>query len=354
YALARLWISWGVRPQAMIGHSIGEYVAACLANVFSLEDALTLVAMRGRLIQSVAGGSMLSVVLAEDEVRPLLSEELTVAAVNGPTNCVIAGPTAEIARLELLLQSKKIAHRRLHVSHAFHSAMMDPILESFTEQIQAIKLTAPEIRYVSDLTGTWVTDAEATSPAYWTAHLRHTVRFADGLSELLKEPARIFLEVGPGTTLNQLLRQQKSWTNDRVALASLRSAQDNKPDEMLLQRTLGRLWLAGARIDWTGFYVAEKRRRLPLPGYAFERQRYWVEPKRRNQKSGRSDFQLSVEPDASNGSHGVEEVQITSEPIPTLHARPDLPTGYRLPSNEVERKLAKIWERLLGIEPVGV
>jgi phthiocerol/phenolphthiocerol synthesis type-I polyketide synthase E len=121
-----------------------------------------------------------------------------------------------------------------------------------------------------------------------------------------------------------------------------------------LQRTLGKLWLAGARIDWAAFYAAEKRRRLPLPGYAFERERYWVEPQRRNQKPGRSDFQLSVEPDASNGSHGAEELQITSEPIPTLHARPDLPAGYRLPSNEVERKLANIWERLLGIEPIGI
>jgi len=340
YALAKLWASWGVRPQAMIGHSIGEYVAACLANVFSPDDALSLVVTRGRMMQSVAGGAMLSVVLSEDAVRPLLSEQLAVAAVNGPANCVVSGPAAEILKLELVLQSQGIDNRRLHVSHAFHSASMDAVLDSFTEQVQAIRLNAPEVPFISNLTGTWITDAEARSAAYWTAHLRHTVRFGPGLAELLQDPARAFLEVGPGTSLNQLLRQQTTWSSKRVGLASLRSLRDRETDEQFVQRTLGKLWLAGARFDWGGFYAREERRHLSLPAYPFERQRYWVEPQRSIRRTETGE----------NGSHAVQEIDDSLSP---LHYRPELPVNYQPPGNEIERKLAMIWQQLLGIEPVG-
>ncbi len=278
YALARLWMEWGVRPQAMIGHSIGEYVAACLAGIFSLEDALALVAVRGRMMQALPDGAMLSVPLPEDQVRPLLNEKLSLAVINAPTLCVISGPTDAANELENHLTEKGLVYRRLHTSHAFHSRMMEPILEPFTERVASVELNLPQIPFVSNVTGTWITAEEATDPRYWARHLRQTVRFADGVGELLKEPARILLEVGPGRTLSTLVRQHPDSTGDRVVLSSLRHPKDQQSDVAFLLNTLGRLWLAGVRVNWSGFYTHERRRRLPLPTYPFERQRYWIEP----------------------------------------------------------------------------
>ena len=202
YSLAQLLMDWGVRPQAMIGHSIGEYVAACLAGVFSVEDALALVAARGRLMQNMPGGAMLAVSLPQEEVKPLLGEHLSLAAVNGPANCVVSGPTDAVDRLEAALSEKKLGCRRLHASHAFHSEMMDPILEPFTREVGKVDLNPPQIPYISSLTGTWVTDTEATDPTYWAQHLRQTVRFEKGVGELLMQGNQILLEVGPGRTLS--------------------------------------------------------------------------------------------------------------------------------------------------------
>jgi len=278
YALARLWMEWGIRPQAMIGHSIGEYVAACMAGVFSLEDALALVAARGRMMQSLPGGAMLSVPLSEDEVRSLLNEKLSLAVINAPTLCVISGPPDAVDELEARLVEKDVAYRRLHTSHAFHSPMMDPILETFTERVAQVDLHPPRPPFISNVTGTWITAEEATDPSYWARHLRHTVRFADGVGELLKEPARILLEVGPGRTLSTLTRQHPDARGDRIVLSSVRHPKDQQSDVAFLLNTLGKLWLAGVRVDWDGFYAHERRHRLPLPTYPFERKRYWIEP----------------------------------------------------------------------------
>ncbi len=276
YALARLWMSWGARPEAMIGHSIGEYVAACLAGVFSLEDALMLVAARARLMQSLPGGAMLSVGLCEKETLPLLGAELSLAAVNGPSLCVISGPVEAIDKVESHLAKGKTICRRLHTSHAFHSGMMVPILESFTKEVEKIKLNPPQIPFISNVTGTWIPAAEATSPAYWTRHLRHTVRFADGIGELGKEPERIYLEVGPGRTLSALAGEQL----DEAAIASLGHQRERQFDVERLLEAVGRLWLAGVQIDWPRLYDGQRRRRVPLPTYPFERKRYWIEPQR--------------------------------------------------------------------------
>ena len=270
-------MKWGIRPEAMIGHSVGEYVAAALAGVFSLEDALSLVAARGRLMQDLPGGAMLAVTLGEEEIRPLLGGKLSLAAVNGPSLCVVSGTEAAVAALESRL-AKGIGRRRLHTSHAFHSAMMDPVLEPFEEHLRRLNLKPPKIPFISNVTGTWITAAEATDPAYWAGHLRRTVRFADGIREMLRDPDRILLEVGPGTTLCTLARQQ-SGKDGRVPLATVRHPRDAQPDEAFILNTLGKLWLAGVRVDWPGFYASERRRRLPLPTYPFERQRYWIEPR---------------------------------------------------------------------------
>jgi acyl transferase domain-containing protein len=278
YALARLWISWGVRPAAMVGHSIGEYVAACVAGVFSLEDALGLVATRGRLMQSLPGGAMLSVPLSEKELRPLLSEKLSLAAINGPSMCVVSGTEEEVEQLATRLAQKDVACRRLHTSHAFHSEMMEPVLESFTRQVKKIKLSPPQIPYLSNVNGTWITEAVATDASYWSKQLRQTVRFAENLEEVLKDPEQVLLEVGPGQTLSTFARQQaQRQTSTPVVLNSLRSPQERRSDVSFLLSTLGRLWLSGSQIDWPSFYEHERRRRVPLPSYPFERERYWVE-----------------------------------------------------------------------------
>ncbi|MEO8425663.1 MAG: type I polyketide synthase [Verrucomicrobiota bacterium] len=282
YALAKLWVSWGVRPQAVIGHSVGEYVAACLAGVFALDDALRLVAARARMIQELPSGSMFAVRLAETDLRPLLGEHLSLAAVNAQSNCVVSGPDESADRLHQQLSERNIACRRLCTSHAFHSEMMDSILVPFTELVRQVKLNSPEIPIISTLTGTWAQPADLTDPDYWARQLRQTVRFADGLGELVKEPARILLEVGPGQTLSTLARQHPDKNSEQLALHSMPQSQ-NQEEVAAMLSALGRLWLAGSRIDWAGFYAHERRKRLPLPTYPFERQRYWVEPPGRSQ-----------------------------------------------------------------------
>ncbi len=277
YALAQLWMSWGVRPEAMIGHSIGEYVAACLAGVFALEDALTLVAARGRLMQPLAAGAMLSVPLPEAELRPLLNGQLSLAASNGPALSVVSGVLEAIEELEQHLAAREISYRRLHTSHAFHSAMMDPILSAFTEAVGSITLHPPALPFISNVTGTWITAEQATDPGYWAQHLRQPVRFADGLRELLNQGDKILLEVGPGRTLSTLARQSLSADAPTVVLNSLRHPQDAHSDVAFILTTLGKLWLAGLKIDWSGFYADERRHRVPLPTYPFERQRYWTQ-----------------------------------------------------------------------------
>ena len=277
YALAQLWMAWGVHPQAMIGHSIGEYVAACLAGVLSLEDALALITTRGRLMQALPGGAMLAVPLPEEKINPILGPALSLAAINGPSLCVVSGPIEAIDALQEQLREQGVATRRLHTSHAFHSAMMQPIVASFTEQVKKVNLKAPKIPYVSNLTGTWISAAEAMDADYWARHLRQTVRFGEGLHELLKKPEQIFLEVGPGHTLSTLVRQNPEEGAGQTVLSSIRHPQERQSDVAFLLSTLGRLWLAGSQVDWSEVYAQERRHRLPLPTYPFERQRYWVE-----------------------------------------------------------------------------
>lgn len=273
YALAQLWMNWGVVPSAMIGHSIGEYVAACLAGVFSLEDALALVAARGKLMQDLPSGAMLAVMLSENETRSLLHNGLSLAAVNGAKSCVVSGAATAIQALHDQLEQRDVHSQVLHTSHAFHSEMMDPILEPFTERVRQVKLNAPTIPFLSNLTGAW--QNAATDPTYWSRHLRQTVRFADGLNNLLHDAERILLEVGPGQTLNALARQHTSQT---VVLSSLPRARDGHTDTEFLLNSVGKFWLAGSQIDWARFYEGEQRRRIPLPTYPFERQRYYLEP----------------------------------------------------------------------------
>jgi non-ribosomal peptide synthase protein (TIGR01720 family) len=278
YALAKLWMSWGVKPEAMIGHSIGEYVAACLAGVFSVEDALALVAARGRLMQELPEGAMVAVGLSEEELRPLLDGNLSVAASNGPGLCVVSGVTEAVEGLARELEARRVECQWLHTSHAFHSEAMDPILGTFSQRVGQVSLMPPQIRYVSNVTGTWIQPEEATDPRYWARHLRSTVRFGDGVGELLKEPRRVLLEVGPGQTLSGLARRHPGRGVDQAVIASTRHPQESGSDEEHLLKALGRVWLSGAEVDWSAFHGRERRRRVALPTYPFERQRHWIEP----------------------------------------------------------------------------
>lgn len=275
YALANLWMSWGVRPRAMIGHSVGEYVAACLAQVFTLEEALHVVAGRAQLVQAQPGGAMLAVRLPESELALLVADPLSIAAVNSPLLCVASGPFDAVTDLEARLKTQGVPALRLQTSHAFHSAMMDPVLQPLTKLLERIHFKQPSIPYVSNVTGRWVTDGEACDPRYWARHLRQTVRFADGVDELLKDPGTILLEVGPGRTLCNLANQHSAKAADLLVVPSLSTPDEEIPS---LLTALGRLWLTGIPVDWSGFYKHEKRAHIGLPSYPFERKRFWIEP----------------------------------------------------------------------------
>jgi acyl transferase domain-containing protein len=348
YALAKLWMSWGVHPVALIGHSIGEYVAACLAGVFSLQDALSLVATRGRLMQKLPAGSMLMIPLPEQEMQPFLNNELSLAAINGASLCVVSGETEAVEDLEKQLSKQNLNCRQLRTSHAFHSAMMDPILEIFTEQVKQVALNPPRIPFVSNVTGRWVTWDEVMDPAYWARHMRQTVRFAEGLHVLLKEPGRILLEVGPGQTLSSLAKLHPDKVTDQVVLSSLRHPNTTQSDVAFLLNTLGRLWLSGLDLDWAKFYANERRHRLPLPTYPFQRQRYWVDPTeastrkvaKRSRKKDRSQQKLL-------GEHASDALGGSS--------REKIPGTAPIASwTQVEEVVASVWQEVLGIPRVGI
>lgn len=275
YALARLWMRLGIRPAAMIGHSVGEFVAACLAGVFSLDRGLHLIAERGRLMQALPRGAMLSIRLSETQVTAMLDDRLSLAAINGPSLTVVAGPEDAVAQLEARLGKEQIVCRRLRTSHAFHSAMMDPVREPFAQIVRGMALSAPKIPFVSGVTGTWISDTDANNPEYWANHLCQPVRFASGIGELRGSDCAL-LEVGPGNVLSVLARQQPAKHHDQMVVASMPDRSGRQTEEDAMLNALGQLWLWGANPGWPALYEGEKRRRVSLPQYPFERKRSWI------------------------------------------------------------------------------
>lgn len=287
YALARLWQHWGVMPQALAGHSVGELVAACIADVFSLEDGLALVAARGRLMQSIPAGAMLSVMLAEEELAEQLPADVSIAAINAPDITVVSGPIAAIDAYQQQLEARRVSYRRLQTSHAFHSPMMEPILEPFAEQVRRLALRAPQLPFLSNVSGGWITPAQATDPMYWVDHIRSPVRFLDNVRHLLAEPGRLLLEAGPGRVVSTLARQA---AGERTVLSSLPGPKDPQTDTQHMLKALGHLWQHGQTVNWQAFYEGEGRRRVCLPTYPFERQRFWVDaPKLGKEAQGSAD-----------------------------------------------------------------
>jgi len=277
YALAQVWMERGVEPAALLGHSMGENTAACVAGVMSFEDALGLVHLRGRLFEEVEAGGMLSIAAGEDRVREVLPESLDLASINARDLCVVSGPKDALDAFAARLGSEEIEHQRIAIDIAAHSRLLDPILGRFGAYLRGIELSAPSIPIVSNATGAPLTAEEATDPEYWVRHLRSTVRFADGVAELAEREHRVLLEVGPGRVLGSLARAGLSEAKHQHAFHSLRHPDEALDDALALDTAHARLWAAGAIEDPTRFWEGETRRRVSLPTYAFQRRRYWID-----------------------------------------------------------------------------
>jgi phthiocerol/phenolphthiocerol synthesis type-I polyketide synthase E len=352
YALAKLWMSWGIVPESLVGYSIGEYVAACLAGVISLEDSLRVLAIRAQSIERLTPGAMLAIAAPETEIASLLTPEISVAGINGNSLCVVAGTTEAVDALQVrLLEEGNIVCRRLLATHAFHSPRMQPVTEELMRVARSIRLSPPQIPYISNVTGKPITDSEATDPAYWARHLTQPVKFAAGLQYLCSASTPVFLEVGPGQMLTSLAEQYLTGKGvaDRVTLASLPHASDAQSDRAFILNTLGNLWLAGIEPDWNSVHRHELRSRIPLPTYPFERQRYWFTPNQRPEKHAAE--AAIVQPALENISYGQN---VTPPNGSNGNSRPHLGTEYVEPSNSTEQRIAKIWEDLLGVRPVGI
>ncbi|HEU4884784.1 MAG TPA: type I polyketide synthase, partial [Longimicrobium sp.] len=278
YALAKLWMAWGIRPAAMVGHSLGEYVAATVAGVWSLEDALVLTAERARLVAEMPPGGMMGVSLPPHEAASLLRGGLSIGAINGPEITVFSGPVPDLESVQAEMEERGIVWRRLPLQHAFHSAMMEPVAERLSGLLRGIKLHAPRLPFASSVTGRWITNAQATDPSYWSRHLVSTVRFSDGVETVARERIRVLLETGPGHGLRMLASQLDVWGDDAPAvIASMPHAYERQPDSAHLLGAAGRLWAAGVPVDWEAVHAHERLRRIPLPTYPFERRRHWLE-----------------------------------------------------------------------------
>ena len=358
YALAKLWMSWGIVPENMMGYSIGEYVAACLAGVISLEDSLRMLAVRAQKIEALAPGAMLAIAASEEEVRPLLTKEISMAGINGKSLCVVAGTLEAVDALQqrLLREGERVC-RRLLATHAFHSPLMEPVAEELTKVARSIRLSLPKIPYISNVTGKPITNAEATDPTYWARHLTHPVQFAAGLQHMCSSSVPVFLEVGPGQMLTSLTEQYLAGRGlaNRVALPSLPHSSDAQPDRAFILGTLGNLWLAGIEPDWTGVHRHERRSRVALPTYPFERQSYWYTPSRRRTE------RLEAEPAKANAVAAPLAQEIVASNQGALpegnsvgSSRSYLSAEYVAPRNSTEQKIVEMWEELLGTHPVGI
>lgn len=282
YATAQLWLSLGLQPVALIGHSLGEYTAACISGAMGLEEALGLVATRGKLFTQLPNGGMLSIPLPAEEVAMILNGKHTLdfAAINKPDHCVVSGAVEKIDKAKQILNQKEIHSTRLHISVAAHSSEVEPIIKDFESFLNTISFQKPKIPIVSNVTGNWAKNGEFQSTNYWCDHLRKTVRFSDGVSRILKEPGKILLEVGPGQTLATFARQHPAKQKGQKILASLRHPKEKTPDLAFFLKSAGQLWLNGINLDWQSLYQAQQVQRISLPTYPFERKKYWIEAKK--------------------------------------------------------------------------
>ncbi|MCA4900411.1 MAG: SDR family NAD(P)-dependent oxidoreductase [Cytophagales bacterium] len=276
YALATLLKAAGVKPDYMIGHSIGEYTAACISGVFSLKDAMKLVTKRGALMQSLPKGSMMALMMDPEALPKILPKDISIAAVNATNMCVVSGTTEAIDAFEQTLNQQKIEGRRLHTSHAFHSHMMQPILDEFERAFKEIPINDPQTPYLSNLTGSWIQSDEIKKPSYWSAHLRNTVLFKDGLEKLVEIKNAIVIEVGPGNTLGTFFKRLSADARNKTSYNTLRHPQEKSSEVETFYTLLGKLWQKGLPINWSNLVGSTNSKRISLPAYVYERSKHWV------------------------------------------------------------------------------
>ncbi|MGB8839905.1 MAG: type I polyketide synthase, partial [Aliidongia sp.] len=345
YALAQLWLSWGLKPDTMIGHSIGEFAVACLAGVFSLEDALRTVAARGRLMQDLPRGAMLAVRLAAMDLEKLLPATLSIAAINGPALSVVAGPIEAIAAFESLLGTKAIFCRRLATSHAFHSAMMDPMVDALRRVVADVTLSSPRFSYVSTVTGRWIEPADAMSPDYWAGHARKPVLFHAALATLFERFQPILVEVGPGTVLTNLACQTFRELQPRV-VASLPESEDRLDSRHALLAAAGELWTHGLDLDFPAIRHG-KGGRISLPTYPFQRTRHWIDPPAR----AAAPATIPTAPLARDGFEPKPESRsnlLNEEPTPIMRDTPALSPMPAAPDAALRQLVTTVLEELSG------
>jgi len=277
YALAQLWLSWGVKPAALVGHSMGENVAACLAGVMRFEDLIDLVLLRGRLFDEVPAGGMLSISAPMTAIAPLLGDELDIASVNGPELIAVSGPQAELDAMQKRLDAAELEYQRIAIDIAAHSRMLDPILDRYLSFLAGLDLQAPQIPIVSNRDGEPLSAEQATDPDYWVGQLRNTVQFADCITTLSAPRKRVYLEVGPGKALSALAQMNKDVAPAQV-LASLRHPEQDISDDLYFMGMIGRLWACGVEADWSQVWGEARRNRVVLPTYAFQRAPYFIAP----------------------------------------------------------------------------
>ncbi len=294
YALAQVLLSYGIQPASMIGHSVGDYVAACLAGVFKLEDALYIIAMRARLMQKQEPGSMLSVRSSEAEINKYLNEDVCLAAINSPNLVVLSGPSEKIKELSNKLTEVNIENRVLFTSHAYHSKMMEPAIKPFVYEFSKVKLNKPTAPFISSMSGTWITDEQATDPNFWALQLRNSVRFSNGIVELQKKNNLVLIELGPGRALSTMASQHKKEKGNQTAITTLLQPNENNDDDTNVLNAIGKLWTSGLKINWNKFHENKNRKRLHLPAYQFDHKSYWIEVQKNGLEKNQSNITKQI------------------------------------------------------------
>lgn len=340
YALARCLMDWGLRPSAMIGHSLGEYVAACLAGVMRLEEALAIIVLRGTVMQQSPAGAMMAVSSSYEQIRSLADEAVYLSAVNGPGSCTVAGESEAIAGLSARLESSGIGHKLLPVSHAFHSPFMEPAAEQFERLLRQYELSAPSIPFISNVSGEYISEDQARSAAYWGAHMREPVNFGGGVSALMRSfgDDAIWLEVGPGRGLAQLVRQRDDESRKVHAINLMRHGKEEESDVAALWKGLAQCWLSGADIHWKHTHDGQPGR-VPLPAYPFEGTRCWFGDRREGQASA---------------GHAESAAPVGAGHERWEDDRAHLSTMYVPPADGLQENLVDIWEQVLGVRPIGI
>ncbi|MES0070528.1 amino acid adenylation domain-containing protein [Mesorhizobium sp. M0074] len=350
YAMAKLFISWGIYPAAVIGHSIGEYAAAHIAGIISLPDAIRLTLKRGQLTSHVPAGGIVAVHLSPQELQPYLNERLSLAAINGPRRCVVSGAASEIVAFQKQLEAVSIASKRIHASHAVHSSMLDPILPEFRIHAEQVELQAPQIPFMSTVLGDWLEADVPPDGSYWVRNLRETVQFHLAFDRLMQSGDHLFVEMGPGAALTRHSKQFKSKSDLRSPIGFPAMPGDDhgeEGDHARLLQMLGKLWTCGARIDWSGLHDQKLPQRTPLPPYAFDRKHYWLDADAAKEPGQNADLDqpdtaaLSVARPAGN-----EEAR-----SPTVVEMSD---QAALDRAALDRQIAEVYRDILGLDDVAL